>query len=232
MERFRKTGLIILIATVGFVAAPVQRAEAIPIWEIIRQAVKKVIVAVDLKIQRLQNKTIWLQNAQKTLENKLSKLKLNEIAEWTEKHRKLYQQYYNELWEVKNAISTYQRFRQIIKLQERLVEEYSEAWDLVRRDDHFTAEELEYMYLVYSGILDQSVKNLDQILLVINSFNAQMTDVKRLEIVDQASDAIELNYADLREFNAQNIRLSLSRAKDAHEIESVKKLYGLDNPEE
>ena len=36
-----------------------------PIIEVIKAGVKKVIKAVDLKIQRLQNKTIWLQNAQR-----------------------------------------------------------------------------------------------------------------------------------------------------------------------
>ena len=42
----------------------------IPVLEIIKEGITKVIVAVDLKIQRLQNETIWLQNAQKVLENK------------------------------------------------------------------------------------------------------------------------------------------------------------------
>jgi len=62
----------------------------IPIADIIKEGVKKVIIAIDLRIQRLQNETIWLQNAQKTLENQMSKLKLGEISDWVEKQRKLY----------------------------------------------------------------------------------------------------------------------------------------------
>lgn len=227
MRKIRKTGFVLLVGIMLF-ATPTRQAEAaIPIWEIIRQAVKKVIVAVDLKIQRLQNKTIWLQNAQKVLENELSKLKLKEIAEWTEKHRKLYEQYYNELWEVKNAIATYQRIKKIMELQEKLVDEYKAAWRLVQQDEHFTQGELDYMYLVYSGILEESVKNLDEILLVINPFKTQMSDAQRLEIISSTGDKIERNYYDLRAFNAQNVMLSLNRAKDAHEIETVRKLYGL-----
>ncbi len=61
-----------------------------PITLIIKEGIVKVIKAVDLKIQRLQNKTIWLQNAQKTLENSMSKLKLDEISGWVEKQRTLY----------------------------------------------------------------------------------------------------------------------------------------------
>ena len=200
---------------------------AIPIALIIKEAVKKVIKAVDLMVQRLQNKTIWLQNAQKVLENKLNELKLTEIAEWTEKHRKLYQDYYEELWKVKNTIAAYKRVRQLMDQQVKLVDEYRRCWNIVQKDDHFTKEELAYMGKVYLGIMEESVKNLDQVLLVINSFKTQMSDGKRLEIIERAADEIDQNYSDLKQFNTQNMLLSLNRAKDANEIDVVKKLYGL-----
>jgi hypothetical protein len=202
---------------------------AIPIAKIIKEGVKKVIKAVDLMIQRLQNKTIWLQNAQKVLENKLNELKLTEIAEWTEKHRKLYQDYYEELWKVKNTIAMYQRVRQVMDKQVRIVDEYRRCWNIVQNDEHFTKDELDYMAKVYSGIMDESVKNLDQIIVVINSFKTQMSDGKRLEIIEQAASEIDQNYFDLKQFNTQNMLLSLNRAKDANEINVVKKLYGLPN---
>ena len=219
-----------LALTVSFSVVPTQRAEAvIPILQIIKEGIKKVIKAVDLMIQRLQNKTIWLQNAQKVLENKLSELKLTEIAEWTEKHRKLYEEYYDELWKVKNTIAMYQRVRQIMDRQVRLVNEYGRTWNIIKQDDHFSKHELEYMYLVYTGILKESVRNLDQILLAINSYKVQISDGKRLEIIQKAADEIDQNYVDLKQFNSQNIQLSLNRAKDSHEIETVRKLYGLPN---
>ena len=202
---------------------------AIPIAKIIKEAVKKVIKAVDLMIQRLQNKTIWLQNAQKVLENKLNELKLTEIAEWTEKHRKLYEDYYEELWKVKNTIAMYQRVRQVMDKQVRIVDEYKRCWNIVQNDEHFTDDEREYMAKIYSGIMDESVKNLDQILIVINSFKTQMSDGKRLEIIEQAASEIDQNYFDLKQFNTQNMLLSLNRAKDESDIDVVKKLYGLPN---
>lgn len=221
---------IILLLTTVFVTVtpPQQEAKAaIAIAKIIKEAVKKVIKAVDLMIQRLQNKTIWLQNAQKVLENKLSELKLTEIAEWTEKHRKLYQEYYDELWKIKNTLAAYQRIRQIMEKQIRIVDEYKRAWSLVRQDKNFTEAEIDYMYRVYKGILNESVRNLDQLLLVINSFKTQMTDAQRLVIIMQTGDRIEQNLIDLLEFNMNTYQLSLNRAKSQYEIERVKKLYGL-----
>ena len=137
-----------------------------PITMIIKEGIKKVIRAVDLKIQRLQNKTIWLQNAQKALENEMSKLKLAEISDWVEKQRKLYADYFDELSKVKEAITTYHVVKDIIDKQKALVGEYKSAWALFRQDENFTVDELDYMSRVYSGILNESLKNLDEVILL------------------------------------------------------------------
>jgi hypothetical protein len=220
---------MLLTFCISFTALPVKQADAAPIAiaEIIKAAVKKVIKAVDLKIQRLQNKTIWLQNAQKTLENALSKLKLDEIANWTEKQKELYRKYYEELAKVKAIISYYQRIRDITQKQLRLMNEYNQSWQLIRNDKHFTADEIDYMAKVYSGILEESLKNIDQITLIVKSFTTTMSDAKRLELINNAADQIDANYDDLMRFNHQNVLLSLQRAKTTQEVETLKQLYGL-----
>ncbi len=221
--------MLLLALCISFTVLPVQQANAmqIPIVEIIKAGIKKVIKAVDLKIQRLQNKTIWLQNAQKTLENTLSKLKLDEISEWTEKQKEQYREYYEELAKVKAIISYYQRIRDITQKQVRLVNEYQHTWQLIQQDDHFTTDEIEYMSEVYSGILEESLNNIDQITLIVQSFTTTMSDAKRLEIINNAADQVDANYDDLMRFNQQNVLLSLSRAKTSIEVQTVKKLYGL-----
>lgn len=217
-------GAILLISI-----APVQETQAqIPILDIIKAAVKKVIRAVDLKIQRLQNKTIWLQNAQKTLENQMSKLKLEEIGDWANKQKELYAKYFDELSKVKNAISTYQTVKDIISKQSQLVKEYSKAFNLSKQDKNFTPQEVDYMEQVYSGILEESLKSIEQVQMVITAFATQMTDAKRLAIINSASDNIDQNLADLRQFNQQNIRISLQRSKERNDIDVVKKLYGIE----
>ncbi len=200
---------------------------AIPILEIVKAVAKKVIKAIDLRIQKLQNKTIWLQNAQKKIENVLSKLKLDEISDWTQKQKELYRNYYEELAKVKSIITYYQRIKDISKKQVRLVDEYERAWSLFQKDAHFKTSELDYMQSVYSGILDESLKNIDQIFLVLDSFSTQMSDAKRLEIINAAADQIDTNYDDLTLFNRQNALLSLQRAKTEQDVKSVKQFYGI-----
>lgn len=228
MKTKRKISLCLLcLLLVSSPARPAKAVVALPIVGVITAAIKKVILAIDLRIQRLQNKTIWLQNAHKKLENTLSKLKLDDISQWTQKQKDLYKNYYEELMKVKSIISYYQRIRDITQKQVRLVNEYERAWDLIRQDPNFKVTELEYMHKVYSGILNESLNNIDQIFLILDSFTIQMSDAKRLEIINTAADQIEANYDDLRLFNRQNRQLSLQRAKTKHDVDAIKKFYGI-----
>lgn len=226
---YRKMAIgLLCLSLLGPSMVMAKRAMApIPIVQVIKMAVTKVIKAMDLMVQRLQNKTIWLQNAQKVLENALSKLKLEEISEWTGRQKELYGDYYQELVKVKTAISHYRRIRETVKMQTGMVEEYERVWNLLRQDNHFTPDELDYMADVYSGMLEASLENIDEIFLVVKSLTAQMSDAKRLELINWAADQVEANYLDLKRFNQENMLLSLQRAKSDIEAGAIKRLYGI-----
>ena len=63
--------------------------------------------------------------------------------------------------------------------------------------------------------------------IIRNNKVVGVLDVDSVEL--NQFDNIDQNYLDLRQFNSQNMILSLNRAKDANEIDAVKKLYGLQN---
>ncbi len=223
MQRFVLITCISLIVCV----APIKMYAQIPVAEAIKQGVTKVIKAVDLQVQRLQNKTIWLQNAQKVIENSMSELHLSEITEWAQKQTDLYNEYYSSLSKVKSIITYYHQIKDISNKQAQLIAEYKHAWSNIRQDNHFSVAEVNYMSQVYTGILDESIKNIDQLLLVVNSFVTQMADAKRMEIINSVADKVDKNYNDLHQFNNQNAILSLQRAKDMNDAAVVKWMYGL-----
>jgi hypothetical protein len=194
---------------------------------IVGTVVKKVIKAIDLKIQRLQNQTIWLQNAQKQIENTLSKLRLNQISGWTEKQQKLYSGYYKELWQIKAFISDYRRIKELAQKQTAMVSQYRRAWSLFSSDKHFTVDELGHMQQVYTGILEASLKNLDEIISTATAGRTQMSDAQRLELITKAAEQLDEHYNDLKQFNSQNQMLSLRRAADLNELQTLKNYYGL-----
>lgn len=222
-----KKGIACLVVMCMLILSPRRANAQDPISIIIKEGITKVIKAVDLKIQRLQTKTIWLQNAQKVIENAMSKLKLDEITDWVEKQRVLYKDYFEELQKVKMVLVYYHKVKEIAALQLAIAKEYKRSYEGIRQDSHFSPDEVNYMRSVYSGIIDESLKNLDGLYLVINSFATQMSDEKRMEIVDGVQKAIQKNYDDLRSFSIQNIQLSVARAKDQAEISVIRNLYGL-----
>lgn len=227
MKQVLKTYMVVLplSATVLLTALPSGASAQLAIAEVIRAGIKKVVKAVDLKVQRLQNQTIWLQNAQKVIENQLSKLKLGEISDWTERQRKLYSGYYDELVKVKSLISTYKRVRDLVGTQVAIVQEYKWASGLFKKDKHFSASELLHMEEVYEGILKESVKNLDQVFIVVSSFKTQMSDSKRLEMINLAAEKIEENFSDLKAFNDRNVVLTIQRSKSLLETKQLKEVY-------
>jgi len=218
----------LLALTTVFTILPTKKSDAF-VWVVVKEALKKVIKAIDIKVQQLQNKTISLQNAQKQIENTLSKTKLKEISDWAKKQKELYKKYYDELLKVKNTIDLFQKVRRIIQRQEQIVDEYSHAFALFKQDSHFTPEEIRYMSGVYSGILEESLRNIHELSLVINSFSTQMSDGKRLELIDKVAVKIEGNLSTLRRFNEQNIGISLQRSINEADIQHVKMLYGITN---
>ena len=224
-----KKSLLITGMMMALIIIPHEKTQAqIPVVSIVSGVIKKVITALDLKVQQLQNQTIALQNAEQSLENSMSLGNLNDITGWIGKERALYQSYYKELATVKTIISDYDEVKRIISQQEELVWEYKNANSLFNHDKHFSATELSQIANVYNGILQESIRNLDEVLLAVKSFSTQMSDAERLLLVHKASSGMQKNLNDLRQFNNANVQLSLQRAKDEQDKEVVKQLYGLD----
>jgi len=87
--------------------------------------------------------------------------------------------------------------------------------------------ELSHIGTVYSAILSESSRNIQQIEKVITAFVTQTDDASRLRLIDQSSASIDGNYADLRGFTQENSLLSLQRAKDEADVLTIKSLYNI-----
>jgi hypothetical protein len=200
------------------------KAQGIPI---VGTIISKVVKALDLLVQRIQTQTIVLEEAQKVVENAMSQLELDDIRGWVQAQKDLYSDYFQELWQVKPSLAGYDRVSGITQRQEQIVAVYNRVWNQLKVDRHFTAQELAYMAVVYTGILQESGKNLDLLSQVINNFSVQMSDEERMAAIDRVGAGMDKCFSDLSRFNNQNTLLSLQRAREAGEIDLLKKLYGL-----
>jgi uncharacterized protein YhaN len=191
------------------------------------EILKAIIMAIDLGVQKAQTQTIYLQNAQKAIENAMQQLHLTDITTWVQKQKDLYSGYYQELWQIKDALTSYQKVKDIIDKQAQIIREYKAAYAMVGADPHFSPSELQHIYSVYNTLLDESAKNVSQLGLVISAFVTQMSDGERMRIIDDAARWIDQNATRLRVFTQGNILLSLQRSKGEAEVNSIKSLYGI-----
>jgi len=202
-------------------------AQVLDVIDIINSAIKRVIVATDLKVERMQTETIDAQTAEKAEENDMEQSELTGITNWVEQERELFASYYQELREVKNVIATYQEVREMIEKQARIIAGYQRVYAALRQEKHFSVDELGHAYAVLSGIAAQSAQNIKRLTLVVTSLLTQMGDVARLQLIDETGNDIDRNYTDLAQFSQQNFLLSLQRAKDANDIAVTRALYGI-----
>ncbi|HEY4064125.1 MAG TPA: conjugal transfer protein TraI [Puia sp.] len=202
-------------------------AQVFDIASIINDAIKKVIVATDLAIERIQTETIDAQNAEKVEENDMQQSELTGIAGWVEQQRALFAGYYQELREVKSAIALFTEVRAMIDKQVKIVAGYQQVYAALRQDKHFSIDELGHAYAVLSGISGQSAQNIQRLTLVVTSLLTQMGDAERLRLIDETGGDIDRNYTDLAQFSQQTFLLSMQRAGDAKDVAVTRALYGI-----
>jgi conjugation system TraG family ATPase len=199
----------------------------IPIVSIISELAQKVVMAIDLGVQKEQTETLGLQNTQEDAQNSMEQDELSDIAGWLQKQKELYAEYYNELWQIKNAISAYERIKQMIAEEAQIVAQFKQMNAVLGSDKHFTGAEVTSMKNILSGIVNESVNNIKQIELVINAFVTQMADADRLRIIDGAGNSIDKNFTDMQQFYERSTLLSLERARGANDILATRALYGI-----
>lgn len=214
---------IILILAFCFCTAASADAQVI---FIIKYITSKIIRAIDLKVQQLQNEAINLTVLQKKLENSFSQSNLSQIASWEQKQKDLYTGYFDELTKVKSAIAFTSRISEIMQKQKQVVTDTRKAIGSIYSDNHFTAAEVQQFVSGCESILNQSATNLSLMLETVSAGKFMMSDGERLTRLMQITDDEEEQESKLNSW-LQKIRdLSISREHSAVEIQNVKRLYG------
>lgn len=141
----------------------------------------------------------------------------------------LHKAFLDGLLEVSPVVRSYRRVTDISKYQIMLVREYRQAFDRFRKDDNFNSNELAYIGRVYDKLFNESVRNLDELLMVITAGKARMSDDERLLAIDRIYTDMEDKLSFLRYFNNNTKVLAVQRAKERNDAIAMKKIYGLDH---
>ncbi|UUC44202.1 TerB family tellurite resistance protein [Flavobacterium cerinum] len=133
------------------------------------------------------------------------------------------------LMQVSPTVRNYRKVGDIVNFQIMLVQEYNRAYNRFRADGNFTVREIGYLGKVYDNLFKESLRNLDELTTIITAGNLRMSDDERLKGIDAIFSDMEGKLNFLRQFNQNTSVLSLQRAKERKDAESIKKVYGLNN---
>jgi len=208
--------------------SPCTGAAQVPLLGIIRTAITRAIVAADQKIQRLQARTMRLQEAEKRAENELSRRKLQEISSWVGKLKDLYAAYFRERWNVWAVISGDFGVQATVERQRQILRECAEAPGQLQQASNMPSGERALITAFHQGILNASAGLLDRLLLVIRPGAAQMTDAERLEAIRSVSARMDDMLASLRSFDEQCRTIATLRANEKTDVETFKTILESD----
>jgi hypothetical protein len=149
----------------------------------------------------------------------------NTVKNIAEGNFSLHEVFLDGLMLVSPHVRKYRKVADIVSMQADLVSEYKGAFKRFGSSGNFSVSELDYLGKVYGQLLDQSLDNLDQLVMVITAGKLRMSDEERLRVVDRVFAELENKLLFLRSFNRETGLLNLQRAREKAELSGMKGFY-------
>ncbi len=146
------------------------------------------------------------------------------IKNISEGNYSLHQAFFDRLLEVSPAVRNYKRVANIISYQRKIMQEHKLALSYFKGTGSFTLEEINYLEKVYGNLFQQSLKSLDELLMVITASRLRMSDDERLAAINRIFAGMQDKLTFLRSFNNSTKLLAVQRIKEQAEVEVTKKL--------
>lgn len=150
----------------------------------------------------------------------------NTIKDISSGNFSLHKGFLDALMEVSPEVKKYKRITDIVNYQLQIVKQYKLAFQQFKDDGTFTPQEIDYIGKVYSNLFNESVKNLDELFMVITAGQLRMSDDERMQAIDRIYTRIEEQFSFLQDFNSSTGYLSLQRKAEQTEINMSKKILG------
>lgn len=182
------------------------------------------------EIQQLLLNLEKLAQFKKILQNMYDGFKLisngyNAVKDISEGNFKLHKVFLDGLSEVSPTVKKYKRIADIIDYQLRIVNDSKKVLQQFKSDKQFSTVELNYMGTVYDNLIRQTLKHVEELLLVVTAGKLRMSDDERLAAIDRIFISVESQYSFVREFSNSTRLLSLQRRSEQDQIDRMRLLH-------
>lgn len=151
------------------------------------------------------------------------------VKDLSEGNFSLHKTFLDALMQVSPVVKNYKRVGDIVNFQMLLMKESKNGLNRFVKSGNFSEKEISYFEKVYGNLLSQSLRNLDELTMVVTADKLRMSDDERLQAVDDIYLQMQDKLLFLRNFNATSNVLALQRAKEAKDVYASKELQELKN---
>lgn len=151
----------------------------------------------------------------------------NSVKDVSQGNFSLHEAFLDGLMVVSPTVRKYPRVGDIISDQATLMGEYRSAYGSNRSNPNFSPDELGYMLEVYNNLVNASLKNIDDLLMVMTDSKLRMSDAERLSLIDRIYKESHNQLSFLRQFNDQAAKLAAQRSRSAADKNGVRSIYGI-----
>ena len=145
---------------------------------------------------------------------------------------KIYEQgkkYYDALKSVNNLVKDAVKVRNTILMIGEISDIYVTNFQLMLRDENYTAEELSDNALGYTKHMEESNDVLKEMKDVVNITTLSMTDKERMDVVDRCYNRVRRYRNLVMYYTNKNISVSYLRSRKKNDMDRVLALYGSRN---
>ncbi len=141
----------------------------------------------------------------------------------------LHRDFFSSLKNINPKIKNYTRIAAIIALQANIIKTYKKAYKQVRESNSFNSDEINYIYRVYSRLIDDCTDVIDELITVTTANQLEMTDDERIKRINALYKDMQDKYAFAQSFRQDAILLTQARLRDKNDVQSSRRLNGLKN---
>lgn len=151
----------------------------------------------------------------------------NTIKDLSKGNFNLHQAFLDRLLQTSPTVRNYKRISEIVASQSSIVREYRSAFNRFQQSNLFNSNEIQYMDKIYGDLISKSLKNMNELLMVVTAGKLRMSDDERINAIDRIFLDMQDKVAFLRVFNQENNVLAIQRGRELVDTRLSKKLQGL-----
>lgn len=184
------------------------------IIQILKTAADQILKAINIALQRLQNKEIDETNKAKIIEAGIHARWLKDIVTAGHKMGELYHQYYAELRSVKEVIVLIGELRDLVQQEANILRAYRGILEVIG-SGVFRLDEQEYIASLAQDLFQGAQAHVEDVRNLISGFGATMQDADRVTILKEINQRMAGDLVRMRAL--RNELASVAGVRTQHE---------------